>query len=230
VVDGKSVTTESNIKAMVFDAYGTLFDVHSVIALCNELFPRQGAALSEKWRAKQLEYTWLRSLMGRYEDFWQVTEAALVFACSALHLDCTPAMRARLMQEYLRLEAFPEVVSALQLLSPRPLAILSNGNTRMLQTVAKCCGIDHFFAHVISVDEVKTYKPSPRVYELAPQKLKVDKTTIGFVSSNCWDVIGAKAFGFQTFWVNRSGLPCDQLGFTPDVVLKSLAELPPLVN
>ena len=218
--------TNPQTNAVVFDAYGTLFDVHSVISLCNEIFPQRGAALSEKWRSKQLEYTWLRSLMGHYEDFWRVTESALIFACNALDLECDAGVRARLMDEYLRLKPFPEVVETLRSLSPRPLAILSNGNTRMLNAASKSCGIETMLSQIISVDEVKLYKPSPRVYELAPRKLGVDKTEIGFVSSNCWDVIGAKSFGFRTFWVNRSNLPCDELGFAPDVTLMNLSELP----
>src|SRR5207253_8179238 len=120
------------IKALVFDAYGTLFDVHSVISTCNQNFPDQGAALSQRWRAKQLEYTWLRSLMGRYEDFWQVTESALVFACKSLNLSCSPATRTQLMEAYLHLDPYTEVREALKALSNYPLAILSNGSPRML--------------------------------------------------------------------------------------------------
>jgi len=213
------------IKALVFDAYGTLFDVHSVISTCNQNFPDQGAALSQRWRAKQLEYTWLRSLMGRYEDFWQVTESALVFACKSLNLSCPPGTRAQLMEAYLRLDLYTEVRKALKALSNYPLAILSNGSPRMLHAVVKSAGLEGVFSHVISVDEVKIYKPSPRVYQLASQKMSVSETSIGFVSSNSWDVIGAKAFGFWTCWVNRSAAPGDELGVTPDVTVKTLADL-----
>ena len=213
------------IKALVFDAYGTLFDVHSVISTCNQNFPDQGAALSQRWRAKQLEYTWLRSLMGRYEDFWQVTESALVFACKSLSLSCPPGTRAQLMEAYLRLDPYTEVREALKTLSNYPLAILSNGSPRMLHAVVKSAGFEGVFSHVISVDEVKIYKPSPRVYQLASQKMSVPETAIGFVSSNSWDVIGAKAFGFWTCWVNRSAAPGDELGVTPDVTVKTLADL-----
>lgn len=213
------------IKALVFDAYGTLFDVHSVISACNQNFPDQGAALSQRWRAKQLEYTWLRSLMGRYEDFWQVTESALVFACKSLSLSCSPATRTQLMEAYLRLDPYTEVREALTALSNYPLAILSNGSPRMLHAVVKSAGLEGVFSHVISVDELKIYKPSPRVYQLACQKMGVPETSIGFVSSNSWDVIGAKAFGFWTCWVNRSAAPGDELGVTPDVTVKTLAGL-----
>lgn len=216
---------KQGIKFLVFDAYGTLFDVHSIISLCNELFPEQGAALSQAWRAKQLEYTWLRSLMGCYEDFWQVTESALIFACKTLNLPCEPATRTQLMDAYLHLKPYPEVRQALSALSNYSLAILSNGSPRMLQAAVKSAGLEGVFSHVISVDEVKIYKPSPQVYQLAPQKTGVDKSAIGFVSSNSWDIIGAKAFGLWTCWVNCTGAPEDELGFTPDVVMNNLTDL-----
>jgi 2-haloacid dehalogenase len=218
------------IKAVVFDAYGTLFDVHSVIAACEQNFPGQGAALSGLWRAKQLEYTWLRSLMGRYEDFWNVTESGLVFACKNLGLSCPPPARAQLMSAYLHLEPFGEVQQALRALDDYSLAILSNGSPRMLRAAVKSAGLDGVFTQVISVDEVKIYKPNPRVYRLAPQKLKLAKTRIGFVSSNFWDVAGAKAFGLWTCWVNRSGTPADELGLTPDATVKTLTDLVDLIK
>ena len=143
------------IKALVFDAYGTLFDVHSVIALCDEIFPGQGAQLSQTWRAKQLEYTWLKSLIGRYQDFGKVTEAALKFSCKALKLDCPPQLRYRLMQAYLHLEPYPEVKEALASLSHCKIAILSNGSPRMLKALVKNNGLGKAFDAVISVDEVK---------------------------------------------------------------------------
>lgn len=221
---------EKGIKALVFDAYGTLFDVHSVIATCNRHFPEQGPALSKAWRAKQLEYTWLRSLMGRYEDFWQVTEAALVFACKTLNLPSPPATRAELMEAYLHLDPYPEVLASLKALSNYPLAILSNGSPRMLQAAVESAGLRGIFSHVLSVDAVKIYKPSPRVYELASQKMGVAASAIGFVSSNSWDVIGAKAAGLWTCWVNRSGAPEDELGFLPDARANTLADLTGLIK
>ena len=213
------------IKALVFDAYGTLFDVHSVISLCDQLFPGQGPALSQTWRSKQLEYTWLRSLMGRYKDFWQVTESALVFACNSLKLPCPPETRARLMEAYLHLDPFPEVRQALEALSGYPLAILSNGSPRMLRAAVESSGLKGMFSQVISVDAAKIYKPSARVYQLACKKLHVSKGAIGFVSSNCWDILGAKNFGFWSCWVNRSKAPQDELGFTPDGVASTLTDL-----
>jgi 2-haloacid dehalogenase len=216
---------KKKIKALVFDAYGTLFDVHSVIATCNQNFPDQGAALSQAWRSRQLEYTWLRSLMARYEDFWKVTESALVFACKNLKLTASPAIRGQLMEAYLHLDPFPEVRQALISLSHYPLAILSNGSPRMLQAAVKSAGLSGMFSHVMSVDTVKIYKPSPRVYRLAPQKLRIAKSSIGFVSANFWDIAGAKAFGLRTYWVNRSSAPAEELGIAPDATISSLAEL-----
>jgi 2-haloacid dehalogenase len=210
------------IRAIAFDAYGTLFDVHSVIALCNRKFPGQGAELSKLWRAKQLEYTWLRSLMGRYEDFWMVTESALVFACRSLGFACPAETRRELMESYLHLDTFPEVKSALGKLSQYKLAILSNGSPRMLAAAVESAGLIRVFTDVISVDEVKTYKSSPHVYGLASQHLAVPDNAIAFVSSNFWDIAGAKSFGLWTCWVNRGKLPEDELGVRPDVTVDTL--------
>ena len=216
--------------ALVFDAYGTLFDVHSVVALCDELWPGQGAQVSQLWRTKQLEYTWLRSLMGRYEDFAHVTEAGLEYACAVLRLPCDDARRRRLMCAYLHLATFPEVKDALAKLHGVKLAILSNGAPAMLKDLVANAGLAAAIPHVLSVDEIGIYKPSPRVYQLAVDRLGVPAEAVGFVSSNGWDAAGAKAFGFRTFWVNRAGLPVDALGAAPDRVIGSLAELPALVS
>ncbi|HKM89292.1 MAG TPA: haloacid dehalogenase type II [Candidatus Acidoferrales bacterium] len=213
------------MKALVFDAYGTLFDVHSVMQACDREFPGQGAALSRDWRAKQLEYTWLRSLMARYEDFWRVTEAALEYSCRDRGLSLTPETKTRLMDEYLRLAPFPEVRDTLAALGDRKLLILSNGSPRMLTAVVENAGLTGVFAHVLSADAVKIYKPSPAVYQLAATRTKLERAAIGFVSSNCWDVSGAAAFGFETYWINRSGATPDVLGFAPKATLSSLAEL-----
>jgi len=215
--------------ALVFDAYGTLFDVHSVVALCDELWPGRGAQLSQLWRTRQLEYTWLRSLMGRYEDFAHVTESALRYACAALALPFDDAKRARLMRAYLHLATFPEVKGALGRLRGIELAILSNGAPAMLQDLVTNAGLSGVIPHVLSVDEVHIYKPSPKVYQLAVDRLGVPVKAVGFVSSNGWDAAGAKAFGFRTYWVNRAGAPVDPLGAAPDHVIGSLAELPALV-
>jgi 2-haloacid dehalogenase len=223
-------TDKKPVKAFVFDAYGTLFDVRSVITAINQKFPGLGPALSSEWRAKQLEYTWLRSLMNKYEDFWKVTESALVFTCNNMRLPCDATTRAQLMESYLHLDPFPEVRQALKSLSGRPLAILSNGTLKMLQAVVESAGLQGTFAHVISVDEVKTYKPSPAAYQLAVRKLGLDRKDIGFVSSNFWDDAGAKAFGFGTYWVNRSGATRDELSVPPDATLTSLTELADFVE
>jgi 2-haloacid dehalogenase len=218
------------IRALVFDAYGTLFDPLSVREECERLFPGKGAQLSLLWRVKQLEYTWLRSLMNRYEDFWRVTEDALRFSCANLGLPCGDAQRDALMQEYLRLKAYPETRGALRSLRGIPLLILSNGSPKMLKAVVQNAGFARTFAAVLSVDAVKIYKPSPQVYELAVKETGFDKGSIGFVSSNGWDIAGAASFGFQTFWINRAGATTEELSVRPSAILKSLAELPALVG
>jgi 2-haloacid dehalogenase len=219
--------TPAPIQAVVFDAYGTLFDVHSVVRRCDELFPGKGTALSQLWRSKQLEYTWLRSLMGRYEDFAAVTRGALRYASGTLGLECSAAVEAALMDEYLRLAPYPEVPGALGQLRERRLAILSNGSPPMLQAVVRNAGLEAAFQAVMSVDPLRIFKPHPSVYQLAVDMLKVPKEQIGFISSNFWDVSGATSFGFRTFWVNRGGARPDELGFRPLAVLDSLAALPP---
>jgi len=214
------------MKAIVFDAYGTLFDVHAVAQACEREFPGDGAALSREWRAKQLEYTWLRSLMARYEDFWRITGAALEFACRARDLDLSSDARARLMDEYLRLTPFPEVREALAALgAARKLCILSNGSPHMLDALVENAGLKDVFAHVLSVDSVKVYKPNPAVYQLAATRLKMERGAIGFVSSNYWDIAGATSFGFKTIWINRSRAVPDSLGFSPAATMTGLAGL-----
>jgi 2-haloacid dehalogenase len=173
-------------------------------------------ALSLLWRQKQLEYTWLRSLMERYEDFWMVTGQALRYAMRRLGITATEAQVEALMDAYLTLLPFPEVPSALRALAGTPLAILSNGSPRMLEGAVRSSGLDGVFAHVLSVDAVAVYKPSPRVYELAPLALGMEPGEILFVSSNGWDVAGAGAFGFRTCWCNRANAPAEELDATPD--------------
>lgn len=221
-----------SLRALVFDAYGTLFDVHSVVALCDELWPGKGAALSQLWRTKQLEYTWQRSLMRRYEDFGRVTEAGLSYACAAFGLALDDARRRRLMDAYLELATFPEVTRVLAELKTMKLglAILSNGSPAMLRPVVSNAGLRSLIPTVISVDPRKIYKPAPAVYRLAVEKLRLPKAAIGFVSSNCWDACGAKSFGFRVFWINRTGAPADALGAAPDHAIKTLAELPALIR
>ncbi|MGH7391542.1 MAG: haloacid dehalogenase type II [Candidatus Rokuibacteriota bacterium] len=213
------------IRGYVFDAYGTLFDVHSVVEAGRRI-AADPVALSTTWRQKQLEYTWLRALMGRYEDFWAVTEAALRHAIRRLGLTASEAEVRRLMEAYLALACFPEVEPALERLAPRPRAILSNGSPRMLAAAVAAGGLGPHLAHVLSVDAVKTYKPSPRVYELGPSALGVPAGDLLFVSSNAWDVAGAKAFGYQVAWCNRTGAPEEELGLRPDLIVSRLDELP----
>jgi len=217
------------IDAIVFDAYGTLFDVHSVIARCEAMFPGKGSALSQLWRSKQLEYTWLRTLMQRYERFDSVTSAALRFACEALELECTDSARETLLQEYLRLRPYPEVPTALAALAGHRRVILSNGSPDMLHPLVSHNGMTHLFDAVLSVDSLRLYKPDPRVYQSAVDVLGIESSRIAFVSSNFWDISGATHFGLRTFWINRTGAPPDHLGARPAAVLRALDELPSLL-
>jgi 2-haloacid dehalogenase len=213
------------IRGYVFDAYGTLFDVHSVVEAGREI-TGDPVALSTLWRQKQLEYTWLRSLMGTYADFWAVTEAALRYSIRRLGLSATDAQVRRLMDAYLSLACFPEVKTALGRLAGRSRAVLSNGSPAMLAAAVAASGLGAMLDHVISVDRVKTYKPSPRVYALGPETLGVPAGELLFVSSNGWDVAGAKAFGYQVAWCNRSGAPEEELGVRPDLIVSALDVLP----
>jgi len=215
----------SPIRGYVFDAYGTLFDVHSVVEAGREI-TSDPATLSAMWRQKQLEYTWLRALMGTYADFWAVTEAALRWTIRRLGLAATDAQLRRLMDAYLSLACFPDVKPALGRLAGRPRAVLSNGAPAMLAAAVAASGLTPFLEHVISVDRVKTYKPSPRVYALGPETLGASPGELLFVSSNGWDVAGAKAFGYQVCWCNRSGAPEEELGARPDLVIETLDRLP----
>ena len=216
----------AEIRAILFDAYGTLFDVHSVIRRCDELFPGKGSVLSQLWRTKQLEYTWLRSLMARYEDFDSVTRAALRFACRALGLPCSEATEAALLEEYLRLSPYGDVREALDLLRGYRLAILSNGSPAMLNALVSNAGFESTFHRVLSVHALRIFKPHPSVYQWGVESLGVSKEQIAFVSSNFWDVCGATSFGYQTFWINRTGAQPDELGYSPFAVLGRLDDLP----
>ena len=215
----------SPIRGYVFDAYGTLFDVHSVVE-AGRAITRDPVALSTMWRQKQLEYTWLRALMGTYADFWVVTEAALRYTIRRLGLTASEAQVRRLMEAYLSLACFPEVKAALRPLAGRPRAVLSNGAPSMLAAAVAASGLTPLLEHVISVDRVKTYKPSPLVYALGPETLGVSAGELLFVSSNGWDVAGAKAFGYQVAWCNRTGAPEEELGVRPDLVIDSLEKIP----
>lgn len=214
-----------NIKAVVFDAYGTLFDVHTVALKCEQEYPGQGREISEIWRQKQLEYSWLRSLMGRYEDFWHVTQDALTFALKELALDSTEESRSELVKEYLKLLPYNEVTKALQDMKGKKLAILSNGSPYMLEEMVRNANLTEVFEDVISVDELKVFKPFMGVYQLAPAKLGIQKEDTLFVSCNAWDASAAKVFGFQVCWINRFNRPFEELQVQPDIIVKDLIEL-----
>jgi 2-haloacid dehalogenase len=215
----------ADIRGFVFDAYGTLFDTHSVVDAGRRLTD-DPMALSLAWRQKQLEYTWLRALMGRYEDFWAVTEAALRYALGKLGVRATEAQIATLMESYLSLACFPEVRGALERIQGRPIAILSNGSPRMLDAAVRSSGLGALVQHVLSVDAVHTYKPAPAIYALGPRALGVPAPSLLFVSGNAWDVAGAKAFGYQVCWCNRAKAPVEQLGLAPDYVVERLDQIP----
>lgn len=207
-----------SIQAIVFDAYGTLFDVYSIGALAEKLFPGHGAALAQLWRDKQIEYTRLRTMCSMYKPFWEVTQDALVFSCKKLGLDLTLDAQNALMGQYAKLQAFPEnreVLLALQKMGLK-LAILSNGNPQMLDSAVEAAGMRGLFSHVLSVDSVKKYKTAPEAYQMAPDVFGLSPKHILFVSSNGWDACGATWFGYSTFWVNRDGGPLEELGVTPD--------------
>ena len=218
-----------NPSAFVFDAYGTLFDVHSVAAVADTIAPGQGAELSRVWRGKQLEYTWLQALMANgtfaREDFDSVTAHALDYAVATLALPLHAVDRRRLLDAYRTLAAFPEAQRVLAALAPRPRWILSNGTRASLAPLVQCNGMDALIDGVLSVDAVDVYKPAPQVYALAANALRLPPAQIGFVSANCWDAIGARAFGFVSYWINRTGAPIDRHGPRPDHVLGALSEL-----
>lgn len=214
--------------ALVFDAYGTLFDVHAVVARCESFWPGHGTQLSQLWRTKQLEWTWQRSLMRRYAPFSEVTRDALGYACESLGLPCDESRVEKLMQEYLRLAVYPDVPDALVRLQAdgRRLAILTNGSPDMIEPLVAHRGLKARFAAVLSVDSLGLYKPAPEVYGLAATRLGLRATEIGFVSSNCWDALGAKSCGFSVWWINRGSAPLDRLGFAPEGTLRGLGDLP----
>lgn len=205
------------IRAIAFDAYGTLFDVYSVGTLAEQFFPGKGTELAVLWRDTQITYTRIRTLSDRYAPFWQVTEDALVFSTRKLGLDLTEDARKRLMSQYACLSAFPENLGALRELKQLglPLAILSNGTPEMLDIAVKSAGMGGLFDHLLSVEAVKKYKTAPEAYRLGPDAFKLPTREILFVSSNCWDALGATWFGYTTFWINRSGQPLEELGVQP---------------
>src|SRR5690348_1941519 len=224
-------TELSAIDACVFDAYGTLFDVGSAAKRCADVLGAKADALAAQWRTSQLQYTWLRSLMGRHVDFWQITNDALDFAMDALAIGDT-AIKKQLMDLYLELSAYPDAAVALAALrrARRPAAILSNGTPKMLAAAVKSAGLGALVDPILSVEEVGVYKPHPRVYQLAVDRLGIKPDRIGFVSSNGWDVAGASAFGFKAIWVNRAGAKTERLLAKPIAQITRLDELPALLG
>jgi 2-haloacid dehalogenase len=241
------------IKAVVFDAYGTLYDIQSVAAVTEEMFPGYGEIVTQVWRIKQLEYTWLRSLMRRYEDFSVVTRDSLAYTLRCLGLEHDPAAFERIIDKYLHLDLYPDAMTALEAMNTRKLAILSNGSTGMLNALVANSGLDRVLDATISIDSRRIFKPSPDAYELIESTLGVPGGEVLFVSSNPWDACGAKAFGLNVAWIERvtpeaMALACvksdsvapltmfkairtqmDELGLEPDYRIRALSELPDLV-
>jgi len=220
----------TGVGACVFDAYGTLFDVHSAAAHCRDDLGDKADALSGLWRQKQLEYTWLRSLMGAHVDFWQVTGDALDYAMAATALE-GDSLRQKLMSLYLALDAYPEVPGVLAALRRAGMktAILSNGSPQMLKSAVQNAGIVDLLDAVLSVEDVGIFKVSPNTYQLAVDRLELPADSICFMSSNAWDAAGAAYFGFQVAWVNRFGQPKERLPGRPKAEINSLEPLPGLV-
>ena len=221
----------SGIRACVFDAYGTLFDVNSAAAQAKDALGEKWQPLADLWRAKQLQYTWLRGLMGRHADFWQVTGDALDYAMGSLGLDDAP-LRERLMGLYLALNAYPEVKDTLKRLKAGgfKLAILSNGAPKMLAAAVANSGIADLMDAVLSVEDVKVYKPHPSVYGLAAQRFGLEREQICFLSSNSWDAHAAKAFGFHVVWCNRFGQVPERIPERPDGEISTLSALPEILG
>ena len=222
--------TFTGIAACVFDAYGTLFDLDRVVAGARDAIGERAGALSELWRRKQLEYSWLRSLMGRHTDFWHVTGESLDYAMETLGLS-DPALRARLMEAYLAPPPFPEAQDVLRKLHAAgfKLAILSNGSPTMLTAATAGAGFAGLLDAVLSVEKVGIFKPHPSVYQLAVDAFECQPAQIAFVSANGWDIAGASAFGFRALWVNRRGLPREALPAGAHAEFKNLAALPELL-
>ncbi len=221
----------TEVRAVVFDAYGTLFDWASAAERSREARGDRWRELAELWRCKLLQYTWLRSLQGRYADFWQVTCDALDHALAAMEID-DPGLRGRLLALYQRLDAYPDARQALDRIRAggRATAILSNGTPGMLAEAAASAGLAPLLDAVLSVDEVRTYKPHPSVYQLAADRLRLEPGRILFVSANGWDAFSARAFGFRVAWCNRGRQPAERLPERPDAEVRSLAEVAELLG
>lgn len=216
--------TNAEIKAVIFDAYGTLFDVYSVGALAEELFPGHGKALANLWRDRQIDYTRIRTLCNQYIDFWEITKDALRFSCAALKLDLTDEKFDKLMQQYAHLAAFSENLEVLKKLKTKGLGlgILSNGTRQMIDSAIDSAQMQGYFDHILTVEAIRKFKTVPEVYQLGPDTFNVDVSEILFVSSNGWDACGATWFGYQTLWVNRAGMPLEELHVSPTIIGSTL--------
>ena len=214
-----------NIKAIIFDAYGTLFDVNSAAEKCKDKIGEKWERFANFWRTTQLEYTWLRSLMDRHKDFWQVTEDSLDKSIKVFNID--PSMRNELLNLYKVLSPFKEVPKTLKTLKERnfKLAILSNGTPSLLNDLVKSNNLNNLFDDLFSIEEVKIYKPHPKVYDLPIEKYKIKKNEVAFLSANTWDVSGAGNYGYQSIWVNRNNNIFDNLDYKPNNQIKNLSEL-----
>jgi 2-haloacid dehalogenase len=221
----------AQVKACVFDAYGTLFDVHSAVRRGGQVLGDKAGAISDLWRQKQLEYTWLRSLMGTHVDFWQITSDSLAFALSACDVQ-DAALHEKLMALYLALDAYEEVDATLKTLKAASLAtaILSNGSPGMIEAAVQSARLQDRLDTLLSIEDVGVYKPDPRVYQLAVDRLGVSRSEICFLSSNCWDAKGAAHFGFKVAWINRFHREADRLPGDFATVIHRLDELPPLLG
>jgi len=213
----QAASSRHGIKAIAFDAF-PIWDPRPVFALANELYPERGSDLTNLWRVRQFEYGWLRTMSGRYADFWQATGDALSFAATALRLDLTPEKRYRLMDGYRKLGCWPDVPAALRSLKSAGirLAFLSNMTAELLESAIRNSGLDSMFDHVQSTDRVKACKPDPRAYGMALDAFGLKREEILFAAFAGWDAAGAKSFGYPTFWVNRQNQPAEELGVTPD--------------
>jgi 2-haloacid dehalogenase len=225
-IPAAEVRTKPQIKAIAFDAF-PLFNPASIFALGEKLFPGKGADLANEWRTRQFEYAWLHVVARRYVDFWQVTQDALIFAAEKLSLNLDQQNRHQLMDAYLAMRSWPDVIPSLNALknSGLRLAILSNLTQKMLDANLEYAGLKGKFEHVLTTDQVQTYKPDPKAYEMGVEALGLKREEILFVAHAGWDAAGAKLFGYPTFWVNRQQLPMEQLGATPDAQGESLLDL-----
>ena len=218
-----------NIKAIIFDAYGTLFDVNSAAEKCKDKIGDKWEGFANFWRTTQLEYTWLRSLMKRHKDFWQVTEDSLDKSMKAFNID--PSMKNELLNLYKVLSPFKEVPKTLKILKEKDfkLAILSNGTPSLLDELVKSNNLNDLFDDLFSIEEVRIFKPDSKVYDLPIKKYKIKKNEVAFLSANTWDVSGGGNYGFNSIWVNRSNSIFDNLDYKPKNEIKSLNELTKLI-